>query len=527
MTKHSSSNPTTNLSSSNSSIKIEPIPPTTLSKSLQENIVTAKSLLPIGKSFDIVTRDLVLGDTNAYFIGVNGLIQSDVLQLIFSDLQNPEYTRNSSIEDIVSFMASKIGFAQVQLCKNWGDITKQILSGPVVLLVEGFDQAIVIDARTYPVRSMEEPDVEHVTKGARDGFVETLLYNTNLIRRRIRSASLVFEICSVGTDSKTDVAIAYVDGLADKKLLKEIRTAISDLKVSSLTMGDKSLEELLVKKHWFHPLPSTHSTGRPDVACSYLTEGHVLIIVDNSPFVLILPSNIFQFTQNPDDYYASPLVGNHFRFIRFICLMISLLLMPVYFLIAGHFPDFAMEFHLLSEPLSKLELFIYILVVEFALDLFKYSSVHSPGRVSGSLSLIGGLIIGDIAIDLNWASTEVLFYAAVTLLANLAITSIEFADGIRIYRLFLIFVIGSGGLLGDWLIQTHRIMHSFGSFIGVMACAFGLLLVLLSVATTPTFGKVSYLWPLIPFNRKALATLLFRYPTFKAQPGRVWRRTKE
>ena len=177
------------------------------------------------------------------------------------------------------------------------------------------------------------------------------------------------------------------------------------------------------------------------------------------------------------------------------------------------------------------ELFIYILVVEFALDLFKYSCVHSPGRFSGSLSLIGGLIIGDIAIDLNWASTEVLFYAAVTLLANLAITSVEFADGIRIYRLFLIFAVGLGGLAGDWLVNivgdTVGNIQGAVSSLGVITFICGIFLVFLSIATTPTFGKVSYLWPLIPFNSKALGTLLFRYPTFKAQPGHIWKRTQD
>ena len=148
-------------------------------------------------------------------------------------------------------------------------------------------------------------------------------------------------------------------------------------------------------------------------------------------------------------------------------------------------------------------LLFYVLAVEFLLDLFTYSSSLSSGKFSGSLSIVGGLIIGDIAVSLNWASTDVLFYAAVTLLASLAITDTAFSDAIRLYRILLILATGSGGLPGFLI---------------------GAALVLFSIVTTPTFGGFSYFWPLFPFNGKALGRLLFRSPTFKAQPSSVWDR---
>lgn len=302
------------------------------------------------------------------------------------------------------------------------------------------------------------------------------------------------------------MALAYVDDLADAGLVKQAAESLARLQVSSLTMGAKSLEELLVKKRWYNPLPSMHLTERPDVACSYLMEGHVLIIVDNSPTVLILPSTLFQFTQSPDDYYSSPLVGSYFRLARFACILVSLLMMPLYLLLTSRYPDVSARYHLAdSADAGPVTLFVYVLAVEFILDLFKYSTAHSTSRFSGSLSIVGGLIIGDIAVELNWASMEVLFYAAVTLLATLSLASTEFADGLRLYRLFLIMITGLAGL---W---------------GFLA---GLALVTLSVLTTPTYGGYSYLWPLFPFNWQALKTLLLRYPTFRAQPSRVWRRRK-
>lgn len=477
-----------------------------LTTSLQENIAAAHTLLPIGASFDIITRELLLGETPAYLLGINGMCKTEVLQRIFSDLQNPQYMRDNVVEQLQQYMSARIGYAQVQLESDWDKLLRQLLSGPVVLLVDGFDQALILDARSYPARGISEPDAEPVLRGARDGFVETMLFNANLIRRRIRSPRLTFKLCCVGADSRTDVALAYVDNLADPKLTERISHSLSELEVSSLTMGAKSLEELLVKKRWYNPLPSIQMTERPDVACSYLMEGHVLLIVDNSPTVLILPCSVFQFTQSPDDYYSSPLVGSYFRLARFVCVLVSLVLMPLYLLLTAYYPDISAQYHLLdSADAGPVTVFFYVLAVEFILDLFKYSAAHSTSRFSGSLSIVGGLIIGDIAVELNWASVEVLFYAAVTLLATLSLSSTEFADGLRLYRLFLILITGLGGLWGFFT---------------------GLALVCLSAATTPTYGGYSYLWPLFPFNWRALKTLLLRYPTFRAQPSRVWRRDK-
>ncbi|MCM1325761.1 MAG: spore germination protein [Bacteroidales bacterium] len=477
-----------------------------LKENLSENIATLKELLPIGESFDLVTRELYLGKTPAYFLCINGFCKTEVLQQIFSDLQNPFYMQDNTVKDITRYVNAKIGYAQASLCDNWEDILHNVLCGPSALFIDGFSQAILLDVRSYPARGISEPDNERITKGSRDGFVETLLSNANLIRRRIRSPHLTFSMHNVGTESRTDVAVAYIGNQVNQSLLETLFHTLDTLQVSSLTMGTKSLEELLVKKRWWTPLPSIRTTERPDVACSYLLEGHILLIVDNSPEVLILPCTIFQFTQSPEDYYKSPLIGSYFRLVRFACIPVSLLLMPLFLLLTAYYPQVADRWQILStENLTSLQLIFYVLAVEFLLDLFKYSASVSSSRFSGSLSIVGGLLIGDIAVSLNWASTEVLFYAAITLLTSLSLSSIEFADALRVYRIFLI--------LGT-------------SFFGLWGFLASLALVLISILATPTFGGMSYFWPLFPFNKKALCTLLFRYPTFKAQPCNVWNRGK-
>ena len=476
-----------------------------ISANIQENITKARSLMAIKQSFDYIERNLFFGKTKVYMLAINGFTQTEVLQHIVADVQSLS-DGEGEIRDLETFIDCKLGFAQVAYVEDWEALIKNLLSGQTILIVDGFNRAVSIDTRTYPVRSIAEPDTEKVTRGAKDGFVENIIMNTALMRRRIRDPKLTFELHQVGSDSKTDVAIAYIKGKAEEKLIEKVRAKLDGLKVTSLTMGIQSLKELMIPRSYFHPLPSVFTTERPDVASSYLEEGYVLLVPDTSPEVLVLPCSIFQFTQSPEDYYKSPVVGNYIRLMRLFSLLASLLLLPLFLLFGAHVP-LPEEFALVStEGMTPVKLFIMVLVIEVALDLFRYSTSHTSERFAGALSIVGGLIIGDVAIDLEWASLEVLFYGAATMLATLSIASLEMAEGIRIYRIFLVLCTG---FFGPW---------GFG---------IGLAFVIISVITTPVFGKTSYFWPLVPFQWKALKTLLFRYPTVKAQPSSILKEQKK
>ena len=482
-----------------------------ISSSLQDNINTLNVLLPLSKSFDLLTRRIELCHIDSYFIGINGYCDDRVLHTIFTDLQGMDYSHmldsGKNSEELIEKLTHTFPVGQVQHFPEFEPLIKNLLSGTILLFFEGINEGFTIDIREYPARSIEEPENEKVIRGSKDGFVETLLFNANLIRRRIRSPRLTFEIFSVGSQSKTDVSIAYMDGEADPQLLNSIRKRLNKIDVSALTMGTKSMEELLVPHKWYHPLPSLFRTERPDVACSYLLEGYILLMVDTTPSVLILPCSVFQFTQSPEDYYKSQTVGNYIRFYRFMCGLVSLLLLPLFLLFASHPELLPQGISLLpTGDLSPTRLYIYVLFAEIALDLFRYSSAHTPSGFSGSFGLIGGLLIGDVAVKLEWASSEIIFYAAATLLASLSLSSLEYAEAIRMYRLFLL---NCTGLFGVY---------------GFLA---GLALVLLSVFTTPGVLGKSYFWPLFPFNWKALRTLLFRFPVKYKQPPQIWNHHKK
>jgi len=461
-----------------------------LSPSLSTNIKKLHQIFPIEKSFDLITRDLYLGKTKAFWMGVNGFCDNELLLKIISDLQDLAFSKDETIYDLKRYMAAKIGYVQAEQVSDFDSVVKNVLSGPSVLFVDGFDIAVILDTRSYPTRSIEEPDAERVTRGAKDGFVETIVFNTALIRRRIRNPKLTFQIQTIGSDSRTDVAIAYVDGMADEKLVQKLGDKMNSLSVSALTMGTKSLEELLIPKSWLHPLPQVRFTERPDVACSFLLEGYVLVLVDNSPTAMVFPCNFFQFTQNPDDYYQNAPIGNYFRFMRFACIFLSLYLMPLFLLLGTHSVSLPGDLQIvISSESSPTRLFLHVLVIELGLDLFNYSSSLAPGGYSHSLGLIGGLLIGQIAVDLKWLSIEALFYGAATLLASICLSSKELSDALRLYRLVLVLMV---------------------EFLDYWGLGIATVLIFLSIATTRTFSGKSYLWPLIPLDFRALCTLLVR-----------------
>lgn len=475
-------------------------PSDSLATSLEKNKARLHQLLPLQKSFDFIIRDLTLGNIPCFFVGLNGLCDQELILKILSEFSLPEdnTVSTSPRHSIPDEIMNQFLYTQVDAVSSFQKLINALLVGSAILLVGDYGQGLILDTRDYPDRGPEEADTEKVIRGSKDGFVESIVTNCCLIRRRLRSSRLTFAVQPVGNLSHTDVAVTYMEGLCDPHLLSQVQDKLKTLSASALTMGIQSLKELLVKKSMFHPMPNFYLTGRPDVACSYLTEGYILLLVDNSPFALVLPCTVFQFTQSPEDYYRSPAVGTYLRLVRFLCLLVSLLFMPLFFLFSLNPNWLPQVLHpMITSDVSPLALFIYLLFVELGLDLFKYASAHTASDYSGALSIVGGLLIGDMAINLQWASVEVIFYGAVTLLATLSLPSVELSDAIRLYRFFLILLTG--------------FFSTWGFFIG-------LALILLSLLTTPVFGKKSYFWPLFPFHPEALKTLLFRYPTFKAQP---------
>ncbi|MFU0825288.1 spore germination protein [Clostridium sp.] len=465
---------------------------TYISNKLDENKKVLKSRLPIDKSFDMIGREIKIGDREAFFVMLDGFAKDDIMLWIIERLQ--AITPSEMSMNIISkLLKEKIAYIEVDTFKDIEKMEQMVLSGAIGLIIDGEDEGIILDAREYPIRGPEEPDLEKVTRGSRDGLVETVIFNTALIRRRIRDPKLVFELNTVGKRSKTDVVIGYIEDLADEKLVQEIKDRIREIDVGALVMAEKTLEELLIKKKWYNPLPLARFTERPDVVAAHLMEGHIAIIVDTSPSVMILPATLFHFTQHAEDYYQTPITGTYIRWIRFLGMFSAFLLLPLWLLLVYNKEALPQSLQFLGpREMGNIPLFIQFILLEFGLDLLRVSSIHTPNTLSTSLGIIGGLILSEFAVKIGLFVPEAVVYMALAGIGTFATPSIEFAMAIRIFRLFILILTGLFKNIGF---------------------AVGILVVFVITFNTKSFkNSKRYTWPLIPFNWKALSHILFRTP---------------
>ncbi len=462
-----------------------------LTNSLEENLIKLKSILKVDESFDILERVINIKGEKFHLFFVDGFVKDVNFEYIRRDMYNIKKEDFISINSATDLIEKAISSIETSTERDVDKIVTSILSGQTAMLGMDFDEAIIIDLRTYPTRSIGEPEQERVLRGSHDGFVETIVFNTALIRRRIRDANLIFEMYSVGNISKTDVAVGYLKGKVNKKILVKVKKYIDELDIQSLTLGDQSLVEVVQSKSWINPYPRVRFTERPDVAAAQIIEGDVVILIDNTPSVLILPSNIFSFFQSVDDYYMPVFTGNYLKLVRTVVLIVNIFLTPIFILIVEN-PNWLSDGYkfLLPTDVIKVPLYMQFLIMEIAVDGLKIASLNTPSALGTSLSIIGGLILGDYAVKTGWFVPQSIFYMAIVALSSFVQPSIEFSYAVKFSRIILIIF---AGLLGFW------------GFIG------GIILNLLIIATTKTFSGESYLYPLMPFNWKALKKQIFRW----------------
>lgn len=459
---------------------------------IEKNIQKLKELLPVDDSFDLILRRLNIAKTKACLLFVDGFAKDDIMVHIMKELQGAKPEQST---DILPLLLDKIPYIEVSHTEELTDAANAVLCGQILLIADGCERCALIDAREYPAREPSQSHIEKVTRGPRDDLVETVVFNTALIRRRIRNRSLTFKMCSVGSDSKTDVAVGYVADRADKKLVQSVVDKLNSIEVSALTMGEKTLEELLVKKRWYNPLPVFRVSERPDTIAAHLLEGHVVLIVDTSPTALILPASVFYFTQYIEDYFQPPLVGTLTRLLRFAAILFASFAVPLYLLICRG--DIGAMQYLKPPPgeYGELSMFLQLIFLELGLEGLKMSSLHTPQNLQAAFSIIGGLILGDLAVAIGLFSANAIFVCIASAIANHCVPNPELGNAVRIFRWLGVILCGTVGWLGFVLTVLY---------------------ILFIIFTTKTFdGRRRYTWPLIPFRPKALMHLLFRYPAYK------------
>ena len=458
----------------------------TLSDDHTKNLAAVSGALRVSASFDLVERHLTVAGRDLCFFFVDGFAKDSEMQRVMAHLL--EMGKVGTADEVMRGLP----YVEVSLTSSLSEIVHAVLSGQSCVIGEGFGaSAVIVDVRTYPSRTTAEPDSDRVMQGAHDGFVETLVTNTALIRRRIRDPRLTMMHFNLGGASGTDVVMCYMQGIADPQRVRRLEERLRRLKPDTLTLGYQSLAESLIRRGWYNPFPKIRLTERPDTASSQVLEGSILLICDTTPQVMIIPTSIFAYLEQTDDFYFPPLTGSYLRLVRMLMLLLSVMLTPLWYLAvenAAALPPY-LGFLLPDKP-GAIPIILQLLLVEVAIDGLKIASMNTPDMLSNSLSVVGALLLGDFAVGVGWLCEDVILYMAFIAIAGFAQQNAELGYAFKYIRILtLIFVFG----FGVW-----------GLLLG--AAVF----VLLAATNTTVDGGFGYLYPLVPFDPRAMKRLLFR-----------------
>lgn len=452
-----------------------------LSDNIEENFKTIESILDTKKNFDIRFRELIISDKKIILFYVTSLISSD--QIV--DINNT-IIRCSNKEDdfdLYKIIYNNIPHQDIAVENNLDRILLDILSGKLCFLLEGESDAFLLDTRSYPQRAVDEPTGESIVRGSHDGFVENIITNVALMRRRIRDVRFRNEIMEISKDTPTYVDLMYIDGIVDEEALNIIRNKLNTIKPKRLIMTDRTMETMLTNTS-FYPL-ARHSC-RPDVLASHLYRGKVVVVVDNSPNALILPSTFWDNMTSLEDHSQTFISSLFFKIIRSFGILMSLFLMPLWYLICmKEIPLTEAMQDIIPDDTSII--FLEILIGELALELIRVSSLHTPSALNSSLGLISAVLVGNIAIETGVLEEETLLLLCFSSVGNYLTPSYEMGIANKIFK--IIFILSC--LLGLW---------------GFIAC-FAIWLIYL--CSLKSINK-HYMYPFIPFNIKKIWEYLIR-----------------
>ncbi len=459
-----------------------------LTGKLKEDMAFFGQALGVGENFDVICRPISIGGREACMYLIDGFCKDELMQKLLQYLM--DLTPEDMPEGMEGISRQFTPYVEVETQDDGGRIIQSLLSGMFVLLIDGYSQALLIDARTYPARSVEEPEKDKVLRGSKDGFVETIVFNTALIRRRIRSPQLHMELLSAGDSSHTDIVLCYMKGRVEEGFLETIREKIKKIRVDALTMNQESLAECLYQRKWYNPFPKFKYTERPDAAAAQVLEGNLVILVDNSPSAMILPTTIFDVMEEADDYYFPPITGTYLRLARFLISLLTYLITPTFLLLMQN-PQWipgSLSFIQLKEA-PNIPLIWQFFILELAIDGLKLAAVNTPNMLSTPLSVLAALVLGEFSVNSGWFSPEVMLYMAFVAIANYTQSNYELGYALKFLRMLN-------------LVLT-QLFHLWG-YLGAI------LLAALLVCCNRTVAHTSYVYPLIPFDWKALKSCLIR-----------------
>lgn len=445
-------------------------------------------ILQMDRNFDIVYKPFTVAGRRAGIYFIDGFMQEAIMEKLmeFFYKLTPQELPSTAQE----MLDRVIPYTEVNLLADEDLVLQNLLTGLTCLFIEGYTECLGIDCRTYPMRSVSEPEKDKAMRGSKDGFVETIVMNAALIRRRIRSPKLCMEILNAGKTSKTDIVLCYMEDRVDRPLLQEIEKRIRQIRVDALTMNQESLAECIYERKWYNPFPKFKFTERPDASAAAILEGNIVILVDNSPQAVIVPTSIFDIIEEADDYYFPPVTGTYLRLSRFLIALITLFLTPVFLLFMKN-PQWIppwLSFIQVKETIN-VPLIWQLLMLELAIDGLRLAAINTPSMLSTPLSVVAGIVLGQFTVDSGWFNSEIMMYMAFVAIANYTQSSYELSYALKFMRLILL------------------ILTAAFSYWGFLA---GTLFTVVAIVSNKTIAGKSYIYPLIPLNLRQLKKRFIR-----------------
>ena len=393
---------------------------------------------------------------------------------------------------------------------NMDDLITFILSGDAVLLIEGNPKGIIIASRGFPNRGVQQADTEVVVQGSKEAFSEVIRFNTCLIRRRIRDTALKVKQSRVGRRTQTDIALMYIEGIAREQILADVEARLKNIDIDGIL--DSGYIEQLIEDDWKSPFPQCQMTERPDTAAAAILEGRIVIIVDNSPFVLIVPTTMNTFFQSVEDYSQRFEIMSFTRLLRFAGGFLAVCLPALYIVIATHHPAMLPMFLMLNFASASQGVPFpavgELILMDLAFEMLKEAGVRLPGAMGGAIGVVGGLIMGQAAVEAGLVSPIVVIVIAVTSIAGFAIPHMSLVNGFRLVKYMLIIFAAIAGLFGFWI---------------------GMILIIIHLASLKSFG-IPYLFPFaageVTGNKDYLDSF-FRPPFFMMKKRPIFADPKE
>ena len=479
---------------------------TPLKSKLSENLEFMKTTL--GESSDIIFREFRLSDsakTKLAVVHTDGLsdrdtIQEQILKTLMVDIRKLNFESEiNSKKKLLEFINNyALPGSDVKEIEHYELLYNLLLSGDTIILIDGYKQAFVVSTRAWSDRGITAPDSQTVVRGPKDSFTETLRTNTSLLRRKIKDPNLWIETTQIGRKTKTDVSIAYINGVADEKIVEEVRERLERIDIDGILEGGY-IEEFIQDKT-FTPFPTVYNSERPDAIAAGLLEGRVAIIVDGTPFVLLVPALFIHFLQSAEDYFQRFDISTLSRILRYIAFFLALLTPSLYIAITTFHQEMIPTTLLVSIAAQRdgvpFPALVEALIMELTFEILREAGIRMPRSIGAAISIVGALVLGEAAVQAGIVSPVMVIVVSITAISSFVIPSYNMANSVRILRF--------GFMLAS---------ATFGLY-GMAMCFIALLIHLCSLRSF----SVPYMIPLAPFNTSDQKDAILRFP--------IWSRWK-